>query len=84
MKYSRELKKELCEKICVNGDPTLKTANEYNIPIKTLEKWITAYHKDLHCFDHKIESVNDFSIITKSENSNYDNLNIDDLKKIIL
>ena len=38
MKYSRDLKKELCEKICVNGDSTLKTANEYGTPIKTFEK----------------------------------------------
>ena len=38
MKYNRELKKALCEKICVNRDSTINTANEYDIPIKTLEK----------------------------------------------
>lgn len=51
MKYSRELKKELCERICVNGDSTIKTASEYNIPLKTIEKWITAYNKDPRVFD---------------------------------
>ena len=55
MKYNRELKKKLCEDICINHASTLKTANEYNIPIKTLEKWITAFNKDNHCFDPVIE-----------------------------
>ena len=53
MKYNRELKKKLCEDICINHASTLKTANEYNIPIKTLEKWITAFNKDNHCFLQK-------------------------------
>ena len=49
MQYNRELKKKLCEDICFNHCSTLKTANEYNIPIKTLEKWITAFNKNNHC-----------------------------------
>ena len=56
MQYNRELKKKLCEGICLNGLPTLKTPNEYNIPIKTLEKWITAFNKDTHCYDPVIET----------------------------
>ena len=63
MKYNRELKKKLCEDICINHSSTLKTANEYGIPIKTLEKWITAYNKDIHCFDPIILVSNDFKII---------------------
>ena len=51
MLYNRDLKKKLCEKICIDHYSTLKTANEYGIPIKTLEKWITAYNKDNRCFD---------------------------------
>ena len=31
MLYDRELKKKLCEDICINHSSTLKTANEYNI-----------------------------------------------------
>ena len=31
---SRELKKKICENICINHFSTLKTANKYNIPIK--------------------------------------------------
>ncbi len=38
MHYTRELKKKLCDGICLNGWSTLKTANEYKVPIKTLEK----------------------------------------------
>ena len=53
MLYNRDLKKKLCEKICIDHYSTLKTANEYGIPIKTLEKWVTAFNKDNHCFDSK-------------------------------
>lgn len=30
---------------------TLKTAQQFDIPIKTLEKWITAYNKDHNVFN---------------------------------
>lgn len=30
---------------------TIKTAEQFDVPLKTLEKWITAYNKDNHCFD---------------------------------
>ena len=84
MHYNIELKKKLCEDICVNGKSTLKTANEYNIPIKTLEKWITAFNKDNHCFDPVIEIVNDFSLIDKPDFTNYNNLSNEELKTIIM
>lgn len=84
MHYNIELKKKLCEDICVNGKSTLKTANEYNIPIKTLEKWITAFNKDNHCFDPKIEIINDFKILNKPNDSNYDDLSSDELKKQLM
>ena len=38
MLYNRDLKKKVCEKIGIDHYSTLKTANEYGIPIKTLEK----------------------------------------------
>lgn len=81
MKYSRELKKELCEKVCVNGGSTLKTANEYNIPIKTFEKWITAYNKDNCCFDPIIETVTDIKVINNLNNTiDYNDLSNEQLK----
>ena len=84
MHYNIELKKKLCEDICINGKSTLKTANEYNILIKTLEKWITAFNKDNHCFDSKIEIINDFKIVNKPNDSNYDDLSFDELKKQLM
>ncbi len=30
---------------------TIKTAKDLNIPLKTLEKWITAYNKNNNIFD---------------------------------
>lgn len=50
-KYHNPLKKKLCEDVCLNGKSTLQTANDYGIPLKTLEKWITAYNKDNKVFD---------------------------------
>ena len=84
MHYNIGLKKKLCEDICINGKSTLKTANEYNIPIKTLEKWITAFNKDNHCFDSKIEIINDFKIVNKPNDSYYDDLSFDELKKQLM
>lgn len=81
MKYSRELKKELCERICINGDSTIKTAEEYNIPLKTLEKWITAYNKDNHYFDPIIETVTDIKVINNLNNTiDYNDLSNEELK----
>lgn len=70
MQYDRDLKKKLCEGICLNGLSTLKTANEYNVPIKTLKKWVTAFNKDNHCFDPIIETVSDFRLIDGTGNVN--------------
>lgn len=93
MHYDTQLKKKLCEDICLNKASTIKTAQEYNIPLKTLEKWITAFNKDCHCFDPKVEDdnvpkiVSDFKIVNgfkKNDNSNYDNCSIDELKKELM
>ncbi len=82
MHYSIELKKKLCEDICLHHASTIKTAKNYNIPLKTLEKWITSYNKDNHCFDSKVEFVNDFKLITSDPI--YDDLSNDELKKILM
>lgn len=84
MQYDRELKKQVCESICINGKSTLKTANEYGIPIKTLEKWITAFNKDNHCFDPIIETINDFKFINNNEITDYNDLSNEELKKEIM
>ena len=82
--YTVELKRKLCIAICLNGKSTIKTAEEYNIPLKTLEKWITAFNKDNHCFDPKIEE-NDFKIIDSfTSNNYYDDLSNEELKKQLM
>lgn len=82
--YNTELKKKLCELICFNHASTIKTAEEYNIPLKTLEKWITAFNKDTHCFDPKLEFSNDFKFVEEPTDSNYDDLPLDELKKELM
>ena len=84
MHYSIELKKKICELICLNHASTIKTAEEYNIPLKTLEKWITAFNKDNHCFEPKLEISNDFKFMETQNNSDYDDLSLDDLKKQLM
>ena len=49
--YSRDFKRMVTELICIQHNSTIKTADEFNIPLKTLENWITAFNKDNHCFD---------------------------------
>ena len=82
--YTIELKRKLCIAICLNGKSTIKTAEEFNIPLKTLEKWITAFNKDNHCFDPKIEE-NDFKTIDSfTSNNYYDDLSNEELKKQLM
>lgn len=52
--YKREFKKKICELIVVEKHSTKKTAEENNVPLKTVEKWITTYHKDNHCYDPEV------------------------------
>ena len=49
--YSRDFKKMICDLICIQNHSTIKTAFEFSVPLKTVENWITAYNKDIHCFD---------------------------------
>ena len=49
--YSRDFKKMIAELIICQQHSTMKTAEEFNVPLKTVENWITAYNKDNHCFD---------------------------------
>ena len=49
--YNRDFKRMICELICIQNHSTIKTAEEFSVPLKTVENWITAYNKDNHCFD---------------------------------
>lgn len=45
-RYPKELKAMVIDLIIHQRQSTSKTAKEFNIPLKTVEKWITAYNKD--------------------------------------
>lgn len=49
--YNRNFKKMIAELICIHKEGTIKTAEEFGLPLKTVENWVTAYNKDNHCFD---------------------------------
>ena len=49
--YSTQFKKMATELIVIAKQSTTKTADDLNIPLKTLEKWITAYNKNNKIFD---------------------------------
>ncbi len=71
--YTNSLKKTMCEEICINGASTIKTAQKFNVPLKTLEKWITSYHKNPSCFDSDDKS--DFHFVDSDFNNNHENYN---------
>lgn len=50
-KYDKKFKKKLAELVCIKKESTKKTAEKYDVPLKTFEKWITKYNKDPEYFD---------------------------------
>lgn len=67
-KYNRDFKKMICELIIIQKHSTMKTAEEFNVPLKTVENWITAYNKNNHCFDK--DYISPQEIISKLEKEN--------------
>ena len=65
-KYDKQLKAAVTYEICELGKSTSKTAKEYNIPLKTVENWITAYNKDNQVF--KTNNLSDSERIKELEN----------------
>ena len=61
---------------------TIATANQFDIPLKTLEKWITAYNKDHNVFDEDYLSKEQQIIELKKRNSKLEKDN-EILKKTI-
>lgn len=50
-KYNKDFKSMIVNLIVNEKHSTIKTAKQFDIPLKTLEKWITAFHKDNKVFD---------------------------------
>lgn len=57
-RYNLDFKKMTVELI-KEGASTIKTAEQLNVPLKTVENWITAYNKDPHVFDANYISPQD-------------------------
>lgn len=51
-KYSNEMKRFILLRI-LKKNSTSQVAKEFDLPLKTVEKWITAYNKDPNCFNDK-------------------------------
>lgn len=49
--YDKNFKAMIVNLICNEGHSTIRTAEQFEIPLKTIEKWITAYHKDPNVFN---------------------------------
>ncbi len=64
-KYTKSFKKRVTETILLKKNSTSYMAREFNVPLKTVEKWITAYNKDNHCFDE--ENINQKTLDLKYE-----------------
>ncbi len=50
-KYENNFKAMIVNLIVNEKHSTIKTAEQFDIPLKTLENWITAYNKDNKVFD---------------------------------
>lgn len=80
MFYSNDLKKQMCIDVCVNGNSTIKTAEANAVPLKTFEKWITAFRKDPTCYNHKSKNSKIQIIKPIVRETPYDSLSTNDLK----
>ncbi len=76
--YSNDFKKMAVELVVKEDQSTTKTAHDLDIPLKTFEKWITAYNKDSHCFDDnyvsKEQQIADLKATIAKQNKTIDML----------
>lgn len=57
-KYDDYLKYAIVNLICNHNQSTQQIADQFGIPLKTIENWITAYNKDNNCFCHSYQEQN--------------------------
>ena len=55
-KYEQNFKSMIVNLVVNEKHSTIKTAEQFNIPLKTLEKWITAFNKDNNVFNSDYKS----------------------------
>lgn len=81
-KYDNNFKTMIIDLIYSQKLSTSKTAEQFDIPLKTLEKWITAYNKNPNIFDDDFLSKSKLIDQLKKENASLRKEN-DILKKTI-
>lgn len=81
-KYSNDFKSMVINFIVNEKHSTIRTAEQFDIPLKTLEKWITAYNKDHNVFNENYLSQAQQIDILKKQVSRLERDN-DILKKTI-
>lgn len=57
-KYDNNFKSMIVNLIVNEKHSTIRTAEQFEIPLKTVEKWITAFNKDNKCFDTDYKTQN--------------------------
>lgn len=55
-KYDNNFKSMIVRLIVDENHSTSGTAQQFSIPLKTIEKWVTAYRKDKHCYNADYKS----------------------------
>lgn len=81
--YDKSFKHMIVTLICVQNKSTIKTAAEFNVPLKTVEKWVTAYNKDNNIFDENyVSPAQTIQKLKKEINDLHKQIDI--LKKTIL
>lgn len=80
--YDNDFKSMIVNLITNEKHSTLKTAQQFDVPLKTVEKWITSYNKDHNCFNSDYLSKQQQIDLLKKENSRLRRDN-DILKKTI-
>ena len=54
-RYEVSFKERIVDLIKNHNHSTSKTAKDFNVPLKTVEKWITAYNKDNMVFKNMLD-----------------------------
>lgn len=49
--YDNDFKSMIVNLIVNEHHSTSKTSQQFDIPLKTVEHWVTSFNKDNHCFD---------------------------------
>ncbi len=82
-RYDNNFKNMIVQFICVEKRSTMKIAKQFDIPLKTVENWVTAYNKNKFIFDDNYISKEQLIKKLKAENAILKKNN-DILKKTIL